>query len=100
MRAAPGGDVDLAVPGFENVDGEMRGGAESKEPDTVARRDFGHAQAAESDDTGAEQRGEVGGGLVFRQWNKEVGSRDGVFCVAAVDGVTGVRGVVAEVFAV
>ena len=100
VRGAAGGDVDFAVPGFEDVDGEVRRGAEAEEADTIAGGDFGHAQAAEADDAGAEQRGEVGGGLIFGERDEEVGASDGVFGIAAVDGVAGVGGMVAEIFAV
>jgi hypothetical protein len=99
VRRAAGRDVDLAIPGFENFDGEMRGGSKAEEADAIAGRDFGHAQAAESDDAGAEQRGEVHGLVLFRERNEEIGARCRVFGIAAVDGVAREGGVVAEILA-
>ncbi len=97
---AAGGDVDFAVPGFEDVDSEMRGSAEAEEADAIAGCDLRDAQTAEADDAGTEQRGEVGGGFLFGEWDEEIGAGDGVFSVAAVDGVAGIGGVVAEILAV
>ena len=100
VRGAARRDVDLAIPGFEHFDGEVRGGAKAEEADAVAGGNFRDAQAAEADDAGAEQRGEVDGGGFFGKRDEEVGAGDGVFRIAAVDGVAGVGGVVAEILAV
>ena len=61
VRFAAGDDVDLAIPGLQDGDGERGGAAEAEEADAVAGLDLGDAQAAEADDAGAEQRGEVDG---------------------------------------
>ena len=97
VRLAAGDDVDLAVPGLENADGERGGAAEAEEADALAGLDAGDAQAAEADDAGAEQRRGVDGVEAGGQRVGEVGAGEGVLGVAAVDGVAGEDGVVAEV---
>jgi hypothetical protein len=54
-------DIDFAVPGTENLQGECRGAAIAEETDARAALDAGYAQAAEADDAGAQQRGDVDG---------------------------------------
>jgi hypothetical protein len=95
---AAGGDEDLALPGLEHGQSEVGGGSEAKQADSLAALDSGDAKAAESDDSGAEQRGglEVVEGI--RERDGEIGTGDGVLGIAAVDGVAGEDGRVAEVF--
>ena len=57
---AAGGDVDLAVPVAEDLDGLRGGGSEAEEADALAGLGAGDAEAAEADDAGAEERGDVG----------------------------------------
>src|SRR5712692_8964900 len=75
----------------------MRGGAEAGQADTVTLLDAGDAEAAEADDSGAQQRGGVE--VVQSRWNwkNKIGAGQGVFGVAPVDGVTGKAWGVAEV---
>ena len=97
MRFAAGDDVDLAAPGLQHGDGERGGAAEAEEADALARLRAGDAQAAEADDAGAEQRRDVVRVEAGRQRVAEVGADEGELGVAAVDGVAGEGGVVAEV---
>jgi hypothetical protein len=85
---------------LEDFDGEVRRCAEAEESDPVAGGNFGDAEAAEADDARAEKRSKVGGGGFFRERDEEVGAGDRVFSIAAVHGVPGVGGVVAEIFVV
>ena len=100
MRCAAGGDIDFTIPGLEHFDGEVGRGTEAEEADAIARRYFSNVQAAEADDARAEQRRKVDGGRFFGERDEEIGAGDGVFGVAAVDGVASVGGVVAEILAV
>ncbi len=100
MGFATARDVDFAIPGLEDFDGEVRRGSEAEEADAISGRGFGDAQAAETDDARAEEWGEVKGIGSFGERDEEVGAGDGVFGIAAIDGVAGVGGVVAEVLAV
>lgn len=95
---AAGGDEDVAVPVAEDFDGLRGGGTEAEEADSLAGLGAGYAQAAEADDAGAEERGDVGVVEAGGQGEDEVGADEGVLGVAAVDGVAGEGGVVAEVF--
>ncbi len=58
----------------------------------------GDAETAEADDSGAEERGDVGVVEGVGERIEEVGTDEGVLGVASVDGVAGEDGVVAEVF--
>jgi hypothetical protein len=78
----------------------VRRGSEAEESDAIAGPRLSDAQAAEADDAGAEERGEMQGVGPFGERDEEVGACDGVFGVAAVDGVARVSRVVAEVLAV
>jgi len=97
MVLAAGRDVDLAVPVAEDLDGLRGGGTEAEEADAVARLCVGDAEAAEADDSGAEERCYVGVVEGVGERVHEVGADEGVFGVAAVDGVAGEGGVVAEI---
>ena len=76
----------------------MRRRAEAEQPHTFAALDAGHAQAAESDDAGAQQR--RGFEIIESrgQRNREVRARHGILGVAAVHGVSGEGGRIAQVF--
>ncbi len=95
---AASGDEDFAVPVAEDFDGLRGGGSEAEEAYALAGLRARYAQAAEADDAGAEERGDVGVVEGGGQGEDEVGADEGVFGVAAVDGVAGEGGVVAEVF--
>src|SRR6266851_2363409 len=97
MALTAGGDVDLAVPGLKDGDGEAGGGAEAEESDAFTRFHAGDTQAAEADDAGAEERGYVGVVQTGGQGVGEVGADQSVLGVATIDGVAGEGGVVAEV---
>ena len=94
---AAGGDVDLAVPVAENFDGERGGGSEAEEADALAGLGAGDAEAAKADDSGAEERGDLGVVECGGERVDEVGAGGDVLGVASVDGVAGEGGVVAEV---
>jgi len=76
----------------------MGGGAKAVEAYTVTGFNAGHAQAAEADDSGAEEWGGMDVIQVCGQWEDEIVVRLGVLGVAAVDGVAGEGGGVAEIF--
>jgi hypothetical protein len=82
----------------QDFDGEAGGGSEAEEADSFAGFDPGYAQAAESDDAGAEQGRDVGVIEGGRQGEGEAGADEDVLGVASVDGVARKDGVVAEVF--
>ena len=74
------------------------GGSEAKEADAFAGLGSGDSQAAESDDAGAEKkRSDVGVVELGRQGEDEVGRGGELFSIAAVGGIAGEGGVVAEV---
>ena len=100
VRSAARRDIDLAIPGLEHFDDEVRRCAKAEESDAVAGGNFSDAEAAEADDAGAKERREVDRGGLFGKRDEEVGTGDGVFRIAAIDGVARVGGVVAEILAV
>ena len=77
---------------------ERGGGSEAEEADAFAGLGSGYAEAAEADDAGAEQWGDVGVVERGREGVDEVRAGEGVLGVASVDGVAGEGGVVAEIF--
>jgi hypothetical protein len=98
MGFAAGGDVDLAFPAVQHLDGLAGGGAEAEESYALSRLGAGDAEAAEADDAGAEKRSDVGVVDGGRESEGEVGANEGIFGVASVDGVAGEGGIVAEIF--
>ena len=98
MRFAARRDIDLALPRVQDFNRQVRRRAEAEQSDALARLHFSHAQAAKADDPRAQQR--RGSQIIkrVRQRKHEVGARGSVFGVAAVHGVSGERGRVAEVF--
>ena len=74
------------------------GGSEAEEADTFAGLRAGYTKAAEADDAGAEERGDVGVVEGVGEGEDEIGTDEGILGVASVDGVAGEGGVVAEVF--
>ena len=76
----------------------MGGGAEAVEAYAVTGFYAGYAEAAETDDSGAEERGGVDVVQVRGQWENEIVAHLGVLGVTAVDGVAGEGGGVAEIF--
>src|ERR1700676_5105423 len=97
MRLSSRGNIHLALPRAQNSDREMRGRTEAKQSDALARLDAGNAQAAEADDSGAEERGGVQIVECSRQRKDKVGAGQCIFRVSAGDAVSGERGRVAEV---
>ena len=92
--------VDFGSPMARHLNGHVRCRTKTVESEPAAAFDAGKAQAAEADDSRAEQRrslfdrrNDSGNGV-----DESLG-RDGVFSVAAVDRVAGERGMVAEIFA-
>src|SRR3984885_1895086 len=92
------GDIDLAVPIFEDLNGLRGRGSKAKETDRVTGLGVGDAEAAKADDAGAEERGSLGIFEGVRERVDEVGANQGVLSVASVDGVASKGWVVAEIF--
>ncbi len=97
MRSAARRNIHVAVPGMENGNHQMRRRAEAEQADALAALDSGDAQAAKADDARAQQWRGVKVIKLGRQRIDEVAARDGILRVAAVDGVSGEGGRVAEV---
>jgi hypothetical protein len=97
MGVAASGNVNLTIPGLQNGDREMGGGAESEEADALAFLDAGDAEATEANDSSAQKRSGVeiikGGG----NGGSEIVAGYGVFGIASIDGVAGKGWGVAEV---
>src|SRR5579859_1262230 len=90
-------NVNLAVPRAQDRNREMRGSAETKESNAVARLDVGYAQAAESDNARAEQWGRMQIVEHIRKRKNKVRASEGVFRVSAGNGVAGKGWRVAEI---
>ena len=97
VRLAAGDDIDLAIPGLEDANGERRRAAEAEEADALSALHSGDAEAAEADDARAEQRGDVGSVEPAGSGMAKSARTEGELRVAAVDRVAGEYGVVAEV---
>ncbi len=82
---------------MKNSNGERGGAAEAEEADALAALDARDAQAAEADDPGAKQRRGDDGLEACGKRVDEIGAHRGELGVAAVDGVAGEDGMVAEV---
>src|SRR5271166_1972987 len=97
MRSPARGDIDVALPGAQNFNGQMRRGAEAEQSNALSGLDPGHAETAEADDSGAQQR--RGMKIVERRWKRknEIGAGQRIFRIAAVDAVSGERRRVAKV---
>ena len=98
MGFAASGNVNLTIPGLQDGDGEMGGGAEPEEADSVSFLYAGDAKTAEANDSGAEERGGVERVEGGRDGIDEIGAGKRVFGVASVDRVSGEGGGVAEIF--
>src|SRR5438309_5187296 len=89
-------DFDVPVPRY--LDGDVGGGTKSIEAQFVPRLNSGESQAAESDDSGAEERG----GLLVRELLRDgidkVLRRNNVLSVTAVHGITCEGRIVAKIF--
>ena len=83
---------------MKHANGERGGAAEAVEADALAALDARDAQAAEADDSGAEQRRGDDGVEAGGERIGEIGAHRGELGVAAVDGVAGEDGMVAEIF--
>src|SRR5579875_1632154 len=59
MRFAAGRDIDLAIPVLKDCDGEMSGGAEAEESNSISVFDASDANTAKTDDARTEQRGSL-----------------------------------------
>jgi len=97
MSRSSGGDVDLAIPGAQDRDGEMGRGAEAEESYTVARLDARYAKTAKTNNASAQQRRGVQIVELVGKRKREIGANDGVFGIAAIYGVTGEGGRIAEI---
>src|SRR5437899_2849194 len=97
MGFTAGDDVDFAMPGLQDGDREACGAAEAEESYPLAGLHTGDAQAAVADDARAQQRRDLCAIEAGGKGKCEVVADQNVFGVAAVDGVSGEGGVVAEV---
>ena len=77
----------------------MPSSAETINAQRAAAGDTGNAQAAETDNPGTQQRRGLKIAKAFGKGVDEVFMRDGVFGIAAIDGVAGKLRRVAKVFA-
>lgn len=98
MARSSSGDVDLAIPGSQDRNGQVRRGAEAEQAYTVARLDARYTQAAETNNAGAQQRRGVQIVELIGKRKRKVGAHDSIFGIAAIYGVTGESGCIAEVF--
>src|SRR5579863_2796084 len=96
-RLVAGDNVDFAIPGAKDLQGDGGGAAVSEEADALTALNASHTQAAEPDDAGTEQRRHVDGVEAFGNRVGEIGADGGVLGVAAIDGVAGEDGMIAEV---
>src|ERR1019366_5929563 len=83
---------------MQHRDGQMRGGAESEQSHTIARRDASHTQTAKSDDSGTEERRGVRVIQILRQRENKIIAREGILSVASIHAVTSEGGQIAEIF--
>ena len=98
MRGAPGGNIDFAIPGVQDGDGQVGGRAEAEKADALPWLDAGYAEASETDDAGTQQRRGIQIAEGLRQRVDEVCASEGVLGIASVNRVAGVRRGIAEVF--
>ena len=98
MRCAARGNIYLAVPRLQNSNRQMRRGAESEQAHPVTAFHSGHAQAAEADDSCAEQRRSVQVVQFLRESENKVAARHGVLCISAINCVSGEDGRIAQIF--
>src|SRR5580700_1509087 len=98
MGSATRRDVDLAAPGMQNRNRQMRRCAKSEQSNAVARLNAGYSQTAKPNDAGAEKRRGVEVVQFRRQFKYKVAARRGILRIAAIDGVSGEDRRIAEVF--
>lgn len=96
--AAEGEDFAVGELGFEDLDGQVGGGAEAEEADGLAVFDLAEPQGAIADDAGTQE----GCGVeVVERVGEQMGEGGGnghIFGIAAVDIQAGPKGLFAEVF--
>src|SRR5580658_3826 len=98
MRVATRRDINLAIPGLQNSNRQMRGCAKAKKSNPLAGFNPRHAQAAKTNDAGAQQwRGvqiiQFPGELEYK-----VVARRCILRVAAVDGISRKDRSIAKIF--
>ncbi len=98
MGRAPRRHGDVAAPCPQHGQSQVRRCAEAEQPHAFAALDTSHAQAAESDDAGAQQGSDFEIAQSGGQGNREIFARHGVLGVSAVDGVPGEGRRVAQIF--
>jgi hypothetical protein len=76
----------------------VRRGSEAEEADALALLNSGHANAAETDDAGAQERGGVQIVQGFRKREDEIGSGQRVLCVTTGNRIASKGGRIAEIF--
>ena len=96
-RVASGG-VNIDVPMPRNLNGYVGGCAESVEAELAAGLDSGKTQAAEADNSGAEERGSLFVGKLLGNGIDKVLRGNNVLGVAAINSIAGEGGVVAKIF--
>src|SRR5947208_5484040 len=98
MGFSAGRNIDFAIPALQNTDCEMGRGAEAEESDALTFFDTRHAERAEADDTGTEQRRGMEIVELRRNRKTKVGAGERVFRIASIHGVARKGGEVAQVF--
>src|SRR5579883_2714762 len=81
-----------------DLNGDMAGRTEAVDAQTAALTDSGKAERTKTDDAGAEQGRGLIVGKTLRNGIDKILARDGVFGIAAIDGVAGEGRVIAEIF--
>src|SRR5579872_1513675 len=97
MRLAAGRDVDLAVPGMQHLDGQVRRRPEAEQTDTLVLLRPSDAQAAKADNAGAQQRRCMKVIELCGQWKDEIRARRGILGITTVHVVAGEGRRIAEV---
>src|SRR5208337_2328249 len=97
VRLAAGDDIDLAIPGLENANGQRCRAPKTEETNAFSVLNSRNAEAAEANDARAEQGGDVEIVETRRQWKREVSTSRRIFRVAPIHRVAGKYGMIAEV---
>ena len=98
MLFAACGCVDFRAPVPRHLNGHVPGRAKAVQREAPAFFDSRNSQAAEADDSSAEERSGLFIAKVFRNLVHKIFSRDGVLRISAIDGVAGELRMVAEIF--
>jgi hypothetical protein len=89
MRRAAGRDIYVAVPRAQNCDPQMGGCTKAEQPNAVSRFHPSHSQTAKANNAGAQQRRGVQIIQFEREGIDKIAARGRVFCITAIDGISG-----------